>query len=252
MEYWYWNGARLCCFITPLVQDSSRPFFRVEFFGKKVDSCTMTFASREDAGRQLGNRLHEEAVDVDWVMGLPRGGVVVAAEVAHVLQRPLEVLIVRKIGHPFHREFAVGALAEDGVIVLDENSVGSNPIVHAELEEVIQEEIERLQQYQFKFHHSERPDVSGKTVLLVDDGLATGATTEAAVLSARKRHAGKIIVATPVASTNAVERLQRVADAVIALLVDPDFDAVGRYYEVFSQTTDDEVVDLLRAEHTSH
>jgi predicted phosphoribosyltransferase len=203
------------------------------------------FASREDAGVKLGRCLHEQRVRADLVLGLPRGGVVVAAGVAQALHLPLDVLVVCKIGHPWHREFAVGALAENGVVVLDEGAVGSDPMVRAELEEIIQEEKERLRSYQARFHPKGAPDLKGKAVLLVDDGLATGATTEAAVLSARKRNASTIVVAAPVASTNAVERLARVADEVRALCVDPAFDAVGRYYAVFSQTTDEEVLEVL-------
>jgi putative phosphoribosyl transferase len=185
--------------------------------------------------------------DVDVVLGLPRGGVVVAAAVADVLQRPLEVLVVRKIGHPFHREFAVGAMAESGVVLLDESVIGSDPVVRERLKTVIEDEAERLREYERKFHGGIKRALAGKAVLLVDDGLATGATMEAAVLSARKQEARAITVAVPVASTNAVERLARVADEVIALEVDPDFDAVGRYYDVFSQTSDEEVVALLKA-----
>jgi predicted phosphoribosyltransferase len=206
------------------------------------------FASREDAGLRLGRCLQEQRVQADLVLGLPRGGVVVAAGVAHALHLPLDVLVVRKIGHPWHREFAVGALAENGVVVLDESAVGSNPMVRAELEEVIQGEKERLRSYQARFHPKGAPDLRGKAVLLVDDGLATGATTEAAVLSARKRNASTIVVAAPVASTNAVERLARVADEVRVLYADPAFNAVGQYYDVFSQTTDEEVLGLLKAE----
>ena len=169
-----------------------------------------------------------------------------AAGVAHALDLPLDVLVVRKIGHPWHREFAVGALAENGVVVLDEGAIGSNPVVRAELEEVIHEEKERLLSYQARFHPKGAPELAGKAVLLVDDGLATGATTEAAGLSARKRNASSIVVAAPVASTSAVERLARVADEVRVLCVDPAFDAVGRYYDVFSQTTDEEVLEVLR------
>jgi predicted phosphoribosyltransferase len=203
------------------------------------------FASREDAGAKLGRCLQEQRVRADLVLGLPRGGVVVAAGVARALHLPLEVLIVRKIGHPWHREFAVGALAENGVVVLDESAIGTNAVVHAELEEIIREEKERLRTYQTRFHPNGAPDLTGKAVLLVDDGLATGATTEAAVLSARKGNAGVIVVAAPVASTAAVERLARVADEVRVLCVDPDFDSVGRYYDVFSQTTDEEVMEVL-------
>src|SRR5215469_1359112 len=167
----------------------------------------MSFASRQDAGEKLGHRLLEEGVEVDLVVGLPRGGVVVAAEVAHVLRCPLDVLVVRKIGHPLHREFAVGAMAEGHVVLLDEDVVGPNPGARARLEQVIKEEKERLWQYQLKFHETRGADIRDRTVLLVDDGLATGATMEAAALSARKQGASKTIVAVPVASTSAVRRL---------------------------------------------
>jgi putative phosphoribosyl transferase len=205
----------------------------------------MMFASRQDAGTKLGVFLKERQVAAELVLGLPRGGVEVAAEVARLLRLPLDVLIVRKIGHPFHREFAVGALAEHGVALLDEEVVGGNPAVRAELEEVIEEEKERLRLYQARFHPDGPPGLEAKRVLLVDDGLATGATTEAAVLSVRSQKAREIIVAAPVASTTAVERLARVADAVEVLWVDPGFDAVGRYYDEFSQTTDQTVLRLL-------
>jgi predicted phosphoribosyltransferase len=206
------------------------------------------FASREDAGVKLGLCLQEQKVRADLVLGLPRGGVVVAAGVARALHLPLDVLVVRKIGHPWQREFAVGALAENGVVLLDEGVIGTNAGLRAELEEVIREEKERLRSYQARFHPKGAPNLKDKAVLLVDDGLATGATTEAAVLSARKRNARAIVVAAPVASTDAVERLARVADEVRVLYADPNFDAVGRYYDAFPQTTDEEVLELLRAE----
>lgn len=207
----------------------------------------MEFATRLEAGHRLGCRLRDEGVEVDLVLGLPRGGVVVAAEVARVLQRPLDVLVVRKIGHPWHREFAVGALAEPDVVILDHGSLGRSPISRSQLDEVIAEETERLQQYRKQFHRDGMPDLSGKSVLLVDDGLATGATTEAAVAAARKLEARRVIVATPVASVSAMDRMKRVADDVTALLVDPCFEAVGQYYDEFSQTSDAEVLALLDA-----
>ncbi len=207
----------------------------------------MVFASREDAGRKLGLWLQGRGVAADIVLGLPRGGVVVAAEVARTLHVPLDVLIVRKIGHPLHREFAVGALAENDVVLLDEAAIGANPILRFELEAVIAEEKERLQSYIRRFHSAGPLSLVNEKVLLVDDGLATGATTEAAVLSARRQGARSIAVATPVASTHAVGRLHRLADDVLALWTDPEFEAVGRYYDSFSQTTDEEVVELLNA-----
>lgn len=199
---------------------------------------------------RLGRRLLESGVDTDIVVGLPRGGVVVAAEVAHIVHRPLDVLIVRKIGHPLHREFAVGALAEAGVVILDDESIARNPVVRGQLDEVIREETARLGEYQSKFQHGPH-NFHGRKILLVDDGIATGATTEAAALSARKQGASTIVVAVPVASSTAVQRLKQVADEVRALLIDPQFDAVGRYYRHFPQTSDDEVLYLLNAEHAT-
>ena len=206
----------------------------------------MIFGSRQDAGRKLGHYLKERQVKADVVLGLPRGGVVVAAGVARSLQLPLGVLIVRKIGHPMQREFALGALAEGDVLVLDKTAAGISPILQTELDAVIREEKQRLAAYSGRFHRHGGPVLAGKAVLLIDDGLATGATAEAAVLSARKQVAASVVVATPVASPNAIRRLEGRADEVVALFVDPDFDAVGRYYDVFPQTTDEEVLQLLQ------
>src|SRR3989442_1641569 len=145
---------------------------------------TMTFASRTEAGQRLGRYLAEQDVQADLVLGLPRGGVIVAAEVARVLKCPLDVLVVRKIGHPGHREFAVGALAEDGTLLLDEQVIERTGVPPAELREVLAEETARLTEYQARFQRSGRPPLKGKIALIVDDGLATGATTEAAARSA--------------------------------------------------------------------
>jgi len=146
----------------------------------------MRFASREEAGQKLGRRLVELGRDADLVMGLPRGGVVVAAGVAHCLQRPLDVLVARKIGHPWHREFAVGALAELDVVVYDEASLRTFPVDQPQLDRVVEEELVRLREYRSRFHGPVPSVLKNKRVLLVDDGLATGATAEAAALSAQK------------------------------------------------------------------
>ena len=207
----------------------------------------MRFASRQEAGCRLGELLREQNVQADLVLGLPRGGVVVAAEVARLLERPLDVLVVRKIGHPWHREFAVGALAEPGVVIFDEASLSEIPVARPQLDEVVAEETARLQSYCRQFHPAGAPVLDGKTVLLVDDGLATGATAEAAVLSAKRQRARRVIVAAPVAATKAVERLARIADDVVALVTDPDFVAVGQYYRKFLATSDAEVLVLLQA-----
>jgi predicted phosphoribosyltransferase len=207
----------------------------------------MTFASRTEAGQELGRHLAEQKIPVDLVLGLPRGGVVVAAEVARILKCPLDVLVVRKIGHPAHREFAVGALAEEGTLVLDQDVINRTGVSPDGLKEVLAEETQRLTEYQSRYLRANRPPLTDKIVLIVDDGLATGATTEAAARSAKSRGAAQVIVAAPVASDNAVERLARVADTVLALVVDPEFDAVGRYYRSFPQTTDEEVRAILAA-----
>ena len=205
----------------------------------------MKFRSRGDAGHQLGQHLLEYTVKPDLTVGLPRGGVVVAAEVARVLQCPLDVLVVRKIGHPWHREFAVGALAEKEVMILDEGTLNSDLLAGEKVRTIIREESERLLACERKFHSEVQSDFNRKRILLIDDGLATGATAQAAVLSARKQGAQAVIVAAPVASTEAVERLKQVADAVIALFVDPGFEAVGQYYDEFPQISDAEVISLL-------
>ena len=206
----------------------------------------MMFATRDEAGRSLGRYLKSRDVHAGVVLGLPRGGVIVAAEVARALELPLDVLVVRKIGHPARREFAVGALAEPDVVVLDPAVVGADAAMHRSLMNIIREEQDRLHYYRTIFHLAPSADLRDKAVILVDDGLATGATTEAAIVSAHKQGAARVIVATPVASGDAVRRLSKVANEVVALHVDEDFDAVGRYYRVFNQTSDDEVIAALR------
>ncbi len=205
----------------------------------------MTFSSREEAGRELGRQLAERGANPDVVLGLPRGGMVVGAEVARILQRPLDALVVRKLGHPFHREFAVGALAEHGVLLLDRPALEQFRVAQSDLDRVITEETERLRAYEFQFHGAAKRNLAHKSVLIVDDGIATGATVEAAIVSARKQKAGPVAVAAPVASPHAIDRLSAFADEVIVLVADPEFEAVGQYYSFFPQTTEEEVLGLL-------
>lgn len=202
----------------------------------------MIFLSREEAGIQLGRLLREKRLIADTVLGLPRGGVVVAAAVADMIECPLDVLVVRKIGHPLNREFALGAMAEDGTLLQD---LASEWAHSPELAAVIAEEKERLARYSARFHPGGPPELKDKRVLIVDDGLATGATMEVAVRSARKQAAAQVSVAIPVASDTGHARLATVADRVIAVIEDPEFRAVGHYYQSFEQTTDDEVLRLL-------
>ncbi len=206
----------------------------------------MKFASRQDAGRKLGQFLNQRRIAADLVMGLPRGGVVVAAEVARELMAPLDVLVVRKIGHPLQREFAVGALAEPDSVFINEQSLLEFPVPRADLDKVIAEERTRLQEYRRCFHLWEVPSLEGKTVLLVDDGLATGATAEAAAVSLRRQNVKRIVIAAPVASLESVARLRCLADEVEVLSADAAFSAVGQFYQEFSQVTDAEVIALLK------
>jgi putative phosphoribosyl transferase len=207
----------------------------------------MTFSSRAEAGRRLGELLIDRDIQPDIVVGLPRGGVVVAAEVARMLNKPLDVLVVRKIGHPEHREYALGALAEYGIVLLDGDAMALHWVDQRGLHKVIAEETARVEAHKALFHPAGSADFNGSSVLIVDDGIATGSTTEAAVMSARKQNAREVIVAVPVASTSALNRLQKSADRVFALMVETDFVAVGCYYDDFPQTTDDEVLALLSA-----
>jgi putative phosphoribosyl transferase len=206
----------------------------------------MIFASRQEAGERLGEFLRHRGIEADLVLGLPRGGVVVAAGVAHELKLPLDVLAVRKIGHPYQPEFAVGALAEPDSVFLNEESLMEYPVARSKLDKIIGQEQQRLREYGRRFHLHEMPALAGRRVLLVDDGLATGATAEVAALSARKQNARRVIVSAPVASLNAVERLRHVADDVLVLSEEPDFQAVGQFYREFSPTGDEEVISLLR------
>ncbi|HEV2456166.1 MAG TPA: phosphoribosyltransferase family protein [Verrucomicrobiae bacterium] len=206
----------------------------------------MIFASRQEAGERLGEFLRQRGVEADLVLGLPRGGVVVAAGVAQILKLPLDVLVVRKIGHPYQPEFAVGALAEPDCVFLNQENLTEFPVPLKKLEKIISEERERLQNYARRFHLHASLSLEGKSVLLVDDGLATGATAEVAALSARKQNSRRVIVSAPVASINAVERLRRVADDVEILSEEADFQAVGQFYDQFCPTEDDEVISLLK------
>lgn len=169
-----------------------------------------------------------------------------AAGVARELNLPLDVLVVRKIGHPFQPEFAVGALAEPDSVFLNDRTLAEFPVPHAQLEKVIAAEKARLQDYRRRFHLSEMPALEGKVVLLVDDGLATGATAEAAAISARKQNARHVVIAVPVASPETANRLRHIAADVKVLSEEPDFHAVGQFYDEFLPTNDEEVIGLLR------
>jgi predicted phosphoribosyltransferase len=191
--------------------------------------------------------LHDYAGRDDVVvLALPRGGVPVAAEVAKALGAPLDVFVVRKVGVPGHEELAMGAIASGGVLVLDEGLVRTLGIDREVLERVIAREVEELERREDAYRGSrEPPDLEGKTVILIDDGLATGSTMRAAALAVRRYNPARIVVAVPVASEQTCDQFRDVVDEVVCDITPSPFHAVGLWYGDFSQTTDDEVRELL-------
>lgn len=182
------------------------------------------------------------------VLALPRGGVPVAFEIAAALDAPLDVFLVRKIGAPFNPEFAAGAIAAGGIVVYNAHALAALGLREDDLEAtVVRERAELARRERVYRHGREAPALEGKTVVLVDDGIATGATMRAAVDAARARDPARIIVAAPTASREALVALERAADAVVVLAAPEPYFAVGEWYEAFPQLEDAEVVDLLLA-----
>jgi putative phosphoribosyl transferase len=205
------------------------------------------FQNRSEAGQLLGERLGYLTSERPVVLGLPRGGVPVAFEVAQALASPLDVLVVRKLGVPFHPELAFGAIGEDDAQVLNTRLVQRLGLSKDTIAEVARHERAELIR-RVELYRGDRAALAliGRTVVIVDDGLATGATARVAVEVARARGAKRIIVAVPVSPREAVAELRTLANEVISLYVPTQFEAVGEWYEDFNQTTDDEVTSLLR------
>jgi putative phosphoribosyl transferase len=211
--------------------------------------ATARFADRATAGRELGALLAERDVGRDAVvLGLPRGGLPVAAEVAAALKAPLDMFAVRKLGVPGYPELAMGAVATGGVRVLNDDVLASAPDISPDaLEAITQQELEELRRRETAYRGDRPPpDLSGRTAILVDDGLATGATMRAAVAAARKT-AGKVIVAAPVASWQAIAQLELETEDVAVVYVPKRLGAVGMYYDDFRQVSDAEACALLRS-----
>ncbi|MBV8531405.1 MAG: phosphoribosyltransferase [Candidatus Eremiobacteraeota bacterium] len=207
------------------------------------------FADRADAGRQLADALAAHANDARAiVLALPRGGVPIGYEIAVRLHIPLEVYVVRKLGVPGHEELAMGALASDGTCVVDDDLIASLGIDEAALQEVIAREIDELRRRQITYRDAlPQPEIAGKVAIVVDDGLATGATMRAAATALRLQHPAAIVAAVPVAASRTAASLGRVVDRIVCLFTPEPFHAVGLYYENFEQTSDDEVRRLLTA-----
>jgi putative phosphoribosyl transferase len=207
----------------------------------------MLFTDRVEAGRFLASKLREYADHPEvLVLALPRGGVPVAFEVARALRAPLDVFLVRKLGVPGHPELAMGAIASGGVRVVNEDVVGALGISRDVIEAVAAVEEQELERRE-RIYRGGRPppDVRGRTVILVDDGLATGSTMRAAVAALRQHGPDRIVVAVPVGAPETCEEFRSEADDVVCARTPEPFYAVGLWYGDFSQTTDEEVHDLL-------
>jgi len=207
----------------------------------------MTFLHRRDAGRKLGIALaaYAEARNV-VVIGLPRGGVITAFEVAKMLHLPLDIICPRKVGAPDNPELALGAITHTGEGFFNQSIIVSLGVSHTYLEECIAQKKEESLHYFNLFRNNKSPLIlKDKTVLLIDDGLATGATMKAAIQWAKKEQAQKIVVAVPVGPLDTLHEIQSMADEVVCLISPPFFHAVGQYYKEFAQTEDAEVISCL-------
>ena len=207
----------------------------------------MLFADRIDAGRKLGERLGAYAGRPNLlVLGLPRGGIPVAFEVAQRLGAPLDVFVVRKLGVPGQEELAMGAIASGGVRIVNEDVVAALGLSPAALDRAAAVEQRELERRELAYRGSRPPlDVAGKTVIVVDDGLATGSTMRAAVAALRQQRPERIVVAVPVAAPSTRDEMAREVDEIVCLATPDPFRAVGRFYDDFAQTSDGEVHDLI-------
>lgn len=220
------------------------------------------FIDRRDAGRRLANRLLETRVapllhrtsaggaavlrDDVIVLGIPRGGIMVADEVARALNAPLDVFIARKIGAPMNRELAIGAVASDGTLFLDQSLIRHLDIPMKLVEQERDQEVDEIQRRIALYRRGKPPlNLQGKIVVLVDDGIATGATTLAALRALKHQNPARVILAVPVAPRQVVPELRAECDELVLLATPEPFLAVGLFYENFAQVQDDQVVELL-------
>jgi len=206
------------------------------------------FADRRDAGLQLAEKLkHYKSCKGVLILALPRGGAVPGFEIARVIGAPLDVLIVRKIGFPGQLELAVGAVSETGTIVLNQHIISDGEVSQKYIEDEIAAQKKEIDRRMRLYRGGRRLEkVEGKTIILVDDGVATGATMKAGIATLREEKIEKLIVAVAVSPLETADELRTMADEFICLYTPSDFMAVGNYYRDFSQVTDEEVAEILR------
>ena len=207
------------------------------------------FKNRRAAGQLLAKRIKDNLSEFDpqntVVFGIPRGGVVTAAEVARGLGAQLSIVVTKKIGAPGHEELAVGAVSEDGSKVLDHDLIARLRVKKIDLEKQIATAKAKIQDYKLKFK-TKKLEIKNKTVILVDDGIATGSTVESAVLYLKKKKPKKLVVASPVSSRESYRSIGKMVDEMVVLDTPSAFYAVGQFYRDFPQVTDEEVVELIQ------
>ncbi|MSP14161.1 MAG: phosphoribosyltransferase [Chloroflexi bacterium] len=210
---------------------------------------TVKFTNRSSAGEQLAAQLSAyQDIANGVVLGIPRGGVEVAARVAALLHLPLDVFMARKIGAPENAEFALGAVAGNGMVILDEESVRILHVPQDYILDTIREARDRIQHQLALYHREHAPvDLEHKIIIVVDDGVATGATMKASLRVLRESHPIKLIAAIPVGPPLTIEEIREIADETICLVAEEPFVAVGRFYENFDQVSDEEVSALLHS-----
>jgi predicted phosphoribosyltransferase len=211
------------------------------------------FSNRIDAGQRLAVALKEHIFVDGLVLAIPRGGVVVGFEVAKVLGLPLDVIVPRKIGAPGNPELAIGAMTEDGTAILDENLMSYLNVPQEYVERESEKQKLEIQRRMRLYRQNEPyPNILGRDVIVVDDGIATGATMKAALASVKNRGAKSVTAAVPVGPPSTIEELKRQADRVVCLFMPESFYAIGEFYDDFAQTSDGEVVDLLMRSRKQH
>ena len=208
----------------------------------------MRFKDRSDAGKQLAKQLMQYKNNPNAIIiGLPRGGVVTAFEVARALELPLDIVVPRKIGAPGDPELAVGALTEDGIAIFNEDLMKALGLTEDDVKHIIDAEKKEAIRRLTLYRGDRAPlNLEDKIVILIDDGIATGATMRAAIASAQKKGAQKIVVAVPVSPPQVIERIKKEVDEIICLQIPEFFWGVGAFYDVFAQTEDEEVIALMK------
>ena len=208
----------------------------------------MAFRDRSDAGRQLVRMLEPYRREQCLILGLPRGGVVVAAEIAKALNQPMDIMTVRKVGAPMNPELAIGAVAPNDVLVLNQHLIRNLGIEEEELQRLVQRETAELKRRLHYFRgHRPFPSFQDKIIILVDDGLATGATARAAIQASKAMGAERIVLAVPVGARSTVSELRQEVDELICLEAPEWFDAVSHWYVNFPQVNDSQVIELLES-----